>query len=294
MRKLVGFIGFLDASGMSRLVEYVGNHDVIECLRSDVLLQLQCALRDYLVVGGLPEAVNIWLKTKNYRKVDAFLDATLESMYGELDVSYPDAKALWNETASQLARENSRFRRLRPRRPVPAWLVEQLLNHLVHTGSATKVHRLDSPNEHYENFILQSQFKIYPLDTGLFRRMARLGPEAVLEDVPQLSRFRGTVTESYVLRELLFLNVPIFYWKDGNTAEVDFIADFHGKLLPIEVKTSTNVKSHSLALYRQQYHPPIALRYSMLNLKHDDDLLNIPLPMLHFTNQLLHTDGMNQ
>lgn len=59
------------------------------------------------------------------------------------------------------------------------------------------------------------------------------------------------------------------------------------EIFPVEVKTARNVKSHSLALYRRQYSPWIAIRISMLNLKQDDELVNIPLYMMHEASHLV-------
>ena len=71
-------------------------------------------------------------------------------------------------------------------------------------------------------------------------------------------------------------DVP-YYWKSGNTAEVDFVAQFAEKLVPIEVKASVNVKARSLGVYREKYKPEVSVRTSMLNVKKDNDLLSLPL-----------------
>lgn len=56
---------------------------------------------------------------------------------------------------------------------------------------------------------------------------------------------------------------------------------FDDQVIPIEVKSGLNVKAKSLKSYREKYHPKLALRFSMQNLKLDNDLLNIPLYLIH-------------
>ena len=151
-----------------------------------------------------------------------------------------------------------------------------------------RIRRLDRPDEPAQSYEYQRQYKYYYADTGVFRRLAGLAAATVDEEKPDLSRFRGILTESYVLQHLRrFSPESIWYWKSGNQAEVDFIIRLGQQLIPVEVKTARNVKSRSLALYRRSYHPPIALRYSLLNLKLDDDLLNIPLYMIRRTGNLV-------
>jgi len=77
------------------------------------------------------------------------------------------------------------------------------------------------------------------------------------------------------------------YWTSGNTAEVDFLISSENVAIPVEVKSDENVKSRSLTLYQQKYHPPLRIRFSMKNLQHRDGLLNIPLFMADYATELI-------
>jgi len=79
---------------------------------------------------------------------------------------------------------------------------------------------------------------------------------------------------------LCFLGDLPCYWTSGNQAEVDFIFQLHDSILPLEVKAATNVRSRSLAAYRDKYRPPLALWTSLMARKAEDGLLNIPLYLL--------------
>lgn len=130
----------------------------------------------------------------------------------------------------------------------------------------------------YEN---PSYFKLYMADVGLLRKMAGLPASAIYDDSSLYSEFKGAMTENYVLEELLHLHGDIpRYWKSANTAEVDFVVQLEEGIIPVEVKASTNLKSRSLRIYREQYKPEISIRTSLGNLRMDDGLLNLPLYML--------------
>ena len=127
-------------------------------------------------------------------------------------------------------------------------------------------------------------------DAGLLRKMAQLPASSILEKSAFYTEFKGAMAENYVLSELMNMsgNIP-YYWKSGNTAEVDFIVQLKDKIIPIEVKASTNVKSRSLSVYQEKYKPGISVRISMRNLKKNNGLLNIPLYMIWLTDKLIYS-----
>ncbi len=133
-----------------------------------------------------------------------------------------------------------------------------------------------------------SAFKIYLPDIGLLRRLSHLDPIAIIEGNRLFTEFKGALTENYILTSLVqqFETMPR-YWKSGNKAEVDFLLQYENDIVPIEVKSSENIRSKSLSVYRKQFSPVISIRYSLKNLKFTDGLLNIPLFMADFTKNIL-------
>lgn len=92
------------------------------------------------------------------------------------------------------------------------------------------------------------------------------------------TEFKGVMAENYVLLALVRqYGSKYYYWTSGNTAEVEFLLQDTGKIIPIEVKADKNVTAKSLAYYRKQYLPKLSVRLSTLNIRKDDDLLILPL-----------------
>ena len=77
------------------------------------------------------------------------------------------------------------------------------------------------------------------------------------------------------------------YWSSGNRAEVDFLMQYGNRVIPIEVKSDTNINGRSLIEFDKKYFPSLRLRYSMRNLSKDGNLINIPLFLADRTDLFL-------
>lgn len=70
----------------------------------------------------------------------------------------------------------------------------------------------------------------------------------------------------------------IGYWtNERSTAEVDFVIQQKGEIIPVEVKAETNIRARSFKLFCEKYHPTKAIRTSMLEYKKEDWMVNLPL-----------------
>lgn len=122
-----------------------------------------------------------------------------------------------------------------------------------------------------------NSFKLYLNDVGLLGRKFDLDSSTVLYGDNLFTEFKGVMAEIYVLQSLVRqYGNQHYYWTSGNTAEVEFILQDRGTVIPIEVKADKNVTAKSLAYYKQ-YAPRLSVRLSTLNMRKDDDLLNLPL-----------------
>ena len=79
----------------------------------------------------------------------------------------------------------------------------------------------------------------------------------------------------------------LFFWTSEKNSEVDFVMQYETDIVPIEVKSGTNVKAKSLKQFREKYLPKISVRFSLKETKLDDNLLNISLYHSHIFDFLL-------
>ena len=85
----------------------------------------------------------------------------------------------------------------------------------------------------------------------------------------------------------------MYYWRsESRKAEVDFLVSVHGLILPLEAKAGANPKSKSLGVYRARFTPKLALRTTLLNLKQQDALVNIPLYAIGVMPRLAELTGL--
>ncbi len=124
-------------------------------------------------------------------------------------------------------------------------------------------------------------FKLYMADVGILRKSSKLPYEVVLDSTPTYTEFKGSMTENYVLCELLGNGYDnAYYWSSGNVAEVDFVIQSGTYIVPIEVKSERNVKAKSLAEYRKKYETRYSVKTSMKSDVSGDEILNIPLYLI--------------
>jgi predicted AAA+ superfamily ATPase len=195
---------------------------------------------------------------------------------------------IWQSLPSQLARDNKKFLYQTVKPGARARDYETALQWLVNAGLIYRVNRstkLALPLKAYDDL---SAFKVYSLDVGLLRRLSGLSPSAIAEGNRLLTEFKDALTENYILESLTgqFENAPR-YWTSQNRAEVDFIIQTDNDIIPIEFKSDENVAGKSLAFYRKEFNPRLSIRYSLKNLKHDGELINIPLFMADMTKILI-------
>ena len=125
----------------------------------------------------------------------------------------------------------------------------------------------------------RSHFKVYALDVGLLGAMANISPDILTHGHKLFDEYKGAFTENYAAQQLKsFLRQELYYWKsEGGSAEVDFLCPCHDEILPLEVKSGVNPRSKSLRSYDDRFHPAHLIRTTLLNLRHDGRITNIPL-----------------
>ena len=85
----------------------------------------------------------------------------------------------------------------------------------------------------------------------------------------------------------------LHYWRsESRKAEVDFLVTLRGQTLPLEAKAGVNPRSKSLGVYQERFSPKLSLRATLLNLKRQDKLVNIPLYAIGTMPRLAELTGL--
>ena len=255
--------------------------------------QLESYLRIYYITGGMPEAVETWVRTGDIAKLEIVQQQILDSY--ELDFAkhapskdFPKLSAIWRSIPLQLAKENSKFIFSQVKRGWRAKDLEDALEWLISAGLVYKVAKIEKPFVPLSAYADESYFKLYLSDIGLLRKMAGLPVEAIIGRTEEYREFKGAMTENYFLEEWMCQKDTVpFYWKSGNIAEVDFVVQHGVHTIPVEVKSERNDKAKSLAEYRKKYSPAVSVKTSMNNVVFGE-VRNVPLYLLWQIEKYLH------
>lgn len=290
------FEEFLIANGDSNLAEYIQTIDTIEPIPDAFFNPLYEKLKMYYVTGGMPEPVRIWTEARDVNVMQKALSNIIEAY--ERDFAkhpnvneFPKISMIWNSIPSQLAKENKKFLYKVVKTGARAREYEDALQWLIDARLVHKIYRSTSPGLPISAYDDLSAFKIYLVDVGLLRRLAKLAPTAFGEGNRLFTEFKGALTENFVLQTLMTqFEVTPRYWSQANPPyEVDFLIQRDNDIFPIEVKSESNTTSKSLKKFKELFPDKVKLRirYSLDNLKLDDDVLNIPLFMAGQTDHLI-------
>ena len=266
----------------------------LEPLPEILFNQLTEQYRRYQVCGGLPKPCSDMLDNAGMAVIEQDLDDLRKSY--ELDFTkhvdskdIPRIREIWRSIPSQLSRENKKFVFRAVREGARAREYESALDWLVLSGMIYRIYCTEKPElpmKHYEDL---TAFKVYVLDQAVLRSMAELPPEAVLTKGDILKEFKGAMAENFVLGSLLAqgFKTPHYWTLQGNKAEVDFLIQNGLEIIPIEVKAEDNVNGKSFAEYNKKYEPRIRLRYSLLNIKRNGNMVNFPIFLCDWLNDVL-------
>ncbi len=290
------FSEFLIANGDENLYEYLKTVDTLEPIPDAFFNPLYEKLKMYYVTGGMPEPVLMWTK---YRDVEAMQEA-MSRIIGayERDFAkhpdvheFPKISMIWKSIPSQLARENKKFIYKVVKEGARAREYEDALQWLVDARLVHKIYRSSAPNLPIAAYDDLSAFKIYLVDVGLLRRLSQLAPTAFGEGNRLFSEFKEALTENFVLQTLItqFEVIPRYWTQSNPPYKVDFMIQRENDIFPIEVKSETNTISKSLKKFKELFPNKVKLRirFSLDNLKLDNDMLNIPLFMADKTDRLI-------
>ncbi len=288
----VTFSEFLRARD-ARLFSYFASISSLEPLPQIFFDRLMEAFSAYRICGGMPEAAAAMLDgdmPKAEEKLANILkDYSLDFIKHTSPVMANKVNHVWQSLPSQLSKENRKFIYQLVRPGARAREYEDALLWLCRAGLIYKVGICNKPLLPMSAYEDLSIFKIYALDIGILRRLAGMEPNVYQAPADLFKEFRGALTENYVLQSLLTqTDMTMRYWSSGNSAELEFLLQYENNIIPIDAKAGNSIKSKSMATYTKSYAPLLRLRYSMLNLKHDGTLLNIPLFLTDRTMDFIH------
>jgi len=293
------FYEFLEAAGRELLAETLRETDTPALINASHELFTDI-LRQYLFVGGMPEAVKTFSEKESLAAVRDVQEVILNNYKNDFSKhitasNIPKVNMLFDSIPFHLAKEKKKFIYKEIKTGGRASEFENAMNWLVGTGLVHKIDRTTDAKIPLSRYMEREYFKLYMLDVGLLAAKAHLDISTFLTIENRIfNEFKGALAEQFALQELKALTeFPVFYWGNASgKAEVDFIVQYKNEIVPIEVKSSVNTKSQSLSVYIEKYNPENAVRVSLKNYGRNRKLLSVPLYLIGNIESVLSGKGV--
>lgn len=267
-------------------------------LGDDVVRKLLRDFRLYMLVGGMPQAVETYLETLNLMEVDKKKREIIELYLDDFQKIDPTGKAerLFKAIPSQLSGNASRYKVTSViGRSEDKDDMTELLREMEDSMTVNISHHANDPNVGMALHMDYNRYKMYVGDTGLFITLAFMDKTATENVIYQkllsdkLSADLGYVYENVVAQVLTAIGDKLFYYtwptdSGKHNYEIDFILSRGSKICPVEVKSSGYVAHASLDAFMKKFSSRIAYDYLIYtkDLRKDGSILLVPVFMTMF------------
>lgn len=282
----MNFKEFLIACDEKELVELLKDWSVKRSIPDQIKDKMESLLKTYYIVGGMPEVVKTWIETNNYDEVDSLQKEILEDYSDDFSKHAPASEVpkirwIWDSIPVQLSKENKKFVFSHVKEG-KRWLeLEDGLQWLKNAGLIYQLELVENPEIPLSNCANKTYFKVYMSDVGLLRARAGVSAESILLGNELYMRFKGAFSENYVYQELISQGKTPFFWRSGNTAELDFIYEDKDGIVPVEVKSADNTQAKSYKMFCEKYKPKYGFKLTLKNIAENmcADTRTVSLPL---------------
>lgn len=239
----------------------------------------------YVIVGGLPEVVNCFLKTKNidliYKTQRTLLNEYEEDMvkYAD-DADKPHIRECFESIPKQLTKENKKFQYSVVKKGGRASQYKGSIQWLEDVGIVERCYNTATTELPLSGNAIEDCFKVYTTDIGILMGMLDFGTQAdILKG--NLLGYKGAIFENLMADFLCKSGQKLYYFHKDSGLEIDFLVRSKGECVVIEVKSKTGkAKSMTTILKNKDvYHVNNAIKLGQYNVGREGEVLTIPLYM---------------
>ena len=281
------FEEFLWANGISEPMISI----LEECLRKESPVpealhnRFRQLLLQYVVVGGMPEAVQLFVDTKQVGSV-LRLQRDIIRSYEDDMIKYADKKdkgriaECFQSIPKQLSKENKKFQYSVVRKGGTAAQYAGSLQWVEDAGIISRCYNLTLPELPLDGNAIEDIFKVYMKDTGLLISMLEDGTQF---DVLQgnLYGYKGAIFENLIADFFAKMGRKLYYYHKDSGLEIDFVIRWRGECVLVEVKAETgNTKSAATILkHPEKYQVNQCIKLGNYNVGRSGKILTLPLYM---------------
>lgn len=298
--KPLSFREFLRAIGQGQWEEAIENTTLSTPLSEEFHHLLMQFVRDYFLVGGMPAAVNAYIQSQSYIEAIHEQRAILDiyrldlAKYGKKN-EFAHLQKLFERSPFFVAR-HFRYSKIDPESTNPAREYKNALRKLNQANIILFVHATSANGLPLKAEESEKKFKLLFLDVGLLQCSLEIDP-SMFKSASFHQVNAGVIAEQYVGQEWLayadcYLEPHLHFWeteKSGSAAEVDYVTNIAGKIVPIEVKAGQSSKLGSLHQFMKVKSSQMGIHISTNPLSFKNDIISIPFYMIKEIPRLLKT-----
>ena len=242
--------------------------------------------RTYLCIGGMPAAVLEFVQNgKDLLMFNRQITADILTGYladmakyaGETNTA--KIHQVYRSIPAQLAKENAKFAYKLVETGGNKEKFQSAIDWLIQANMLLPCVSLETPQSPLSAYYADNIFKLYLSDTGLLVSLSRTNFSEIIQEQSMI--YRGFLTENFVAQTFVTHGFDLYFWNSKHSAEMDFVLNLQGNIIPVEVKASDNVRSKSLKVYMEKYQPEYAIRVSAKNFGFDNNIKSVPLYAVH-------------
>ncbi len=243
-------------------------------------------LKEFLVVGGMPEVVADFVKNKDFNRVQALQEKIINSYNDDIanharSVEKVKVRKCYDSIPRQLAKENKKFKFNEVEKRSNGRKYQSSLNWLSNANLVYICHNLATPTLPLKFNEKENEFKVYVHDTGLLLAMYGFATKSALLNNTLTGFAKGGIYENFVASSLIKKGYNLHYFKPNDTNEVEFVIEYEDGIIPIEVKASNN-PTKSLNAFIEEYSPRFALKFISGNVGVSEKKISLPHYMIMF------------
>jgi predicted AAA+ superfamily ATPase len=281
----LSFGEFLDATGETALRTYISDYAKLGNLPEGIHEKLTELVRKYYFIGGMPAVVNEYVTTGDIIKCQriqrSIIDTYTDDFAKYARISRHDL--LRNILNSVPAMVGQKFVYTQIDKNTKSRDIKAALEMLETAGILTRVRQTSGSGLPLSANVHESFFKIIFLDIGLFHAISGIYSETVREtDLTAI--FKGAVAEQFAGQELVaymsrYSRAGLYYWgrqEKNSTAEVDYLIEKDGKIIPVEIKSGSKGHLKSMHIFIEKYKSETALKISQARFESGNPIVSLP------------------
>lgn len=268
------FFEFLSANNLEWYTDIIKAHS-INCKKVPEIVhnELITLLEDYLIVGGMPAAVNEYIHLQSTENIIEIHRLFTQSLFIQLQDVFSESDAfkmrqIFEITQYQLLKENKKFQYYMIRKGATKNMFYSAIEQLKRMNQILKCNRLLSDGR-----VEEELFRLYYYDVGIFNSLIQCNKTIgnVIEE-----HCRKAILENYIAQTLTCCQYQIYYWESKFQAKIDFIINHKEGMIPLELYLSHNMKTKSIKTFNNYFDYPYSIKISFKNFEFTNQVKYIP------------------